>query len=349
MLEFVTGNLFEADVEALVNTVNTKGVMGKGVALQFKRAFPANFKAYRAACAAGQVRLGRMFVYDTRELGRPRYIINFPTKDHWRSRSRLADIDSGLEDLRRVLTELEIDSVALPPLGCGLGGLRWSDVRPRIERALVDLPARVVVFEPDGAPAPERMADARERPGMTAFRATLIWLLDRYLAPGEAASPLEVQKLLYLLQEAGEPLGLRFVKQRYGPYADAARHAVADLEGHFLTGFGDGTGSGEVRPLPGAAEEAGVFLRESPRTHERYQRVERLIDGFETPYGLELLATTHWVATREDAEDAAVAAELVRAWSERKAHLFTDEHIEAAWRRLDEDGWLAGTHIPAGV
>ena len=172
-MEFVTGNLLEADAEALVNTVNTKGVMGKGVALQFKRAFPENYQAYRAACAAGRVQLGRMFVFDSGRMERPRYIINFPTKDHWRSRSRLADIDAGLEDLRRVLAELKIESVALPPLGCGLGGLRWADVRPRIERALGTVPVRVLVFEPHGAPAPEEMPERRARPRMTAFRARL--------------------------------------------------------------------------------------------------------------------------------------------------------------------------------
>ena len=345
----MTGNLLEADVDALVNTVNTKGVMGKGVALQFKRAFPENYKAYRAASAAGQVTLGRMFVVDTGRLERPRYLINFPTKDHWRSRSRLADIEAGLQDLRRVLTELDIESVALPPLGCGLGGLRWSDVRPRIEHALAELPVRTLVFEPHGAPAPECMAERRKRPRMTAFRATLIWLLSRYLAPGETASPLEVQKLLYFLQEAGEPLRLTFGKERYGPYADAARHAVADLEGHYLTGFGDGTGPGEVRLLPGAINEANAFLSDHPETLERYERVEQLIDGFETPYGLELLATTHWVAAHEDANAPEVAAELVRAWSRRKGHLFTDEHVEVAWRRLDEGGWLADKRVPAGV
>jgi O-acetyl-ADP-ribose deacetylase (regulator of RNase III) len=217
VVEFVTGNLLEADADAFVNTVNAKGVMGKGVALQFKRAFPANYKAYRAACAAGEVKLGRMFVFDTGRLERPRYIINFPTKDHWRSRSRLGDIEAGLQDLRRVLTELAIESVALPPLGCGLGGLDWTKVRPRIEVALADLPMRAHVFEPRGAPAPELMPERRPRPRMTPFRATLIWLLGRYLAPGESASPLEVQKLLYFLQEAGEPLGLRFEGSAMGP------------------------------------------------------------------------------------------------------------------------------------
>jgi O-acetyl-ADP-ribose deacetylase (regulator of RNase III) len=347
-VEFVSGNLLAADVDALVNTVNTKGVMGKGVALQFKRAFPANYEAYRAACAAGEVQLGRMFVFDN-GLDRPRYIINFPTKHHWRSRSRLKDIETGLDDLRDVLAELPVESVAIPPLGCGLGGLDWSDVRPRIEAALADLPLRLLVFEPQGAPLPAEMADRRERPPMTAFPATLLWLLSRYLAPGETATPLEVQKLLYFLQEAGEPLGLEFIKHRYGPYADAARHAVADLEGHYLTGYGDGTGPSDVRLLPGAIEEASAFLSDHPVILAAYERVRELIDGFETPYGLELLATTHWVAQYEDADNPGTAAERVRAWSPRKGHLFTDEHVEAAWRRLHDGGWLSSRKVAAGV
>jgi O-acetyl-ADP-ribose deacetylase (regulator of RNase III) len=349
VVEFVTANLLEADAEALVNTVNTKGVMGKGVALQFKRAFPENYKAYRAACAAGRVKLGQMFVFDSGRMGHPRYIINFPTKDHWRSRSRVADIDAGLEDLRRVLAELQIESVAIPPLGCGLGGLRWTDVRPRIERALGTLPVRVLVYEPQGAPAPAEMPERRARPRMTAFRATLVWLLGRYLVPGETASPLEVQKLLYFLQEAGEPLQLTFGKQRYGPYADAARHAVTNIEGHYVTGFGDGTGPGDVRPLPGAADEAEAFIAEHPETREHYERVVELIDGFETPYGLELLATTHWVAIHEGADTPASAADRVRAWSQRKQHLFTEEHVAIAWERLEDGGWLAGVRVPASA
>jgi O-acetyl-ADP-ribose deacetylase (regulator of RNase III) len=158
MVEFVTGNLLKADVDALVNTVNTKGVMGK---------------AYRAACEAGEVQLGRMFVVLTGYLVHPRLIINFPTKQHWKSRSRIADIEAGLVDLRRVLNEYSVESVALPPLGCGLGGLEWSDVRPRIEAAMADMPVHVLVFEPTGAPAPDKMVDRRERPNMTPGRAAV--------------------------------------------------------------------------------------------------------------------------------------------------------------------------------
>ena len=148
MVEVVTGDLLEADVDAIVNAVNTKGVMGKGIALQFRQAFPENYAAYRAACKAGDVRLGTMFVVPTARPGRPRFIVNFPTKAHWKSRSRLADIEAGLRDLRRVIDEYEIESIALPALGCGLGGLDWADVRPLIEAALEDLPVRALAFEP---------------------------------------------------------------------------------------------------------------------------------------------------------------------------------------------------------
>ncbi|MGC4786772.1 macro domain-containing protein [Micromonospora sp. DT178] len=149
MITLRHGDLLDADVEALVNPVNTVGVMGRGLALAFKRAHPANFAAYRAACAAGTVRLGRMFVYDFGVPGRHRYVINFPTKGHWRSSSRLADIEAGLPDLVRVLRDDHIASVAVPALGCGNGGLDWAEVRPLIEAALADLPGvQVCLYEP---------------------------------------------------------------------------------------------------------------------------------------------------------------------------------------------------------
>ena len=164
MVEFVTGNLLEADVDALVNTVNTEGVMGKGVALQFKRAFPANYTAYRSACEAGEVTLGRMFVFTD---GPARAAaVHHQLPDQGPLALALAPERHRRRpgDLRRVLAELQVESVAVPPLGCGLGGLRWSDVRPRIESALAELPVRALVFEPRGAPMPEQMRERRSRP-----------------------------------------------------------------------------------------------------------------------------------------------------------------------------------------
>jgi O-acetyl-ADP-ribose deacetylase (regulator of RNase III) len=339
MIDYVTGNLLDADVDALVNTVNTEGVMGKGVALQFRRAFPANYEAYRAACARSEVQIGRMFVFDLGRMEGLRWIINFPTKRHWRSKSRLADIDAGLSDLLRVLAELDIRSVAVPALGAGLGGLEWDDVRPLIEAALAEAPVRALVYSPQPPPSPDAMRDEREAPPLTAVRAALLGLIRRFATPEEGATPVVVQKLLYFMQAAGEPLGLNFVRGTYGPYADATRHGVQALEGHYLTGYGDGTGNRPIKLLP-RADEAEETLRSMPETLNRFERVADLIEGFESPYGLELLATTHWAASHEGAEDPDQAAAIVGEWSARKERLFTPEHVRVAWEQLDHGGWL---------
>ena len=148
-IEFRSGNIFDADVEALVNTVNCVGVMGRGIALQFKKTFPDNFRAYAKACEFNEVRLGKMFVFETNQLDKFRYIINFPTKNHWRKNSRIEDIEAGLDNLTHVIRKRQIHSIAIPSLGCGLGGLDWQDVRPQIESALKKCPnLRAVVFEP---------------------------------------------------------------------------------------------------------------------------------------------------------------------------------------------------------
>ncbi|NTU79934.1 MAG: macro domain-containing protein [Chloroflexales bacterium] len=163
MIEHLHGNLLDADVEALVNTVNTVGVMGKGIALQFRQAYPANFSAYQAACKRGEVVPGQMFVVPTAQLINPRYIINFPTKRHWRGKSQMEDIESGLEGLIATVRDHQIGSLAVPPLGCGNGGLNWDEVRPKIEAAFAELPeVRVLLYAPEGAPAPESIRVATE-------------------------------------------------------------------------------------------------------------------------------------------------------------------------------------------
>lgn len=354
MIQLAEGNLLDAHVEALVNTVNTVGVMGKGIALQFKQAYPENFKAYARACDEGELKLGRMFVFDTGRL-EPRYIINFPTKKHWRAKSRLRDVESGLQDLREVIQELGIKSIAVPPLGCGNGGLSWADVRPRIEDALSDIPGLDVrLFAPTGAPEPAEMPIATKRPSMTAGRAALIGLMRRYSSAGAVATPLALQKLMYLLQEAGEPLRLRFERGHYGPYAENLNHVLQAVEGHFLRGYGDRSRSvaeeAPIELLPGASEEAEVFLAEHPETLERFAKVDELIQGFESRYGLELLSTVHWIASKEDplaVDDSAKAVKAVQAWNRRKAHLFEQRHIHLAWERLRNQGWLSRT--PAQV
>lgn len=348
MVERVCGNLLDADVQALVNTVNTVGVMGKGLALQFKKAFPENFRAYQKACAAEQLKPGQMFVQDLGSLHNPRYIINFPTKRHWRGRSRIEDIESGLAALIEEVKRLRIESIAVPPLGCGNGGLDWSQVSRLIEEAFAELPnIRVLLYEPAGAPAPARMKNRTQRPRMTLGIASVLGLMNRYLVPGYdyPLSLLEVYKLAYFMQAAGQPLQLSFQEGLYGPYADGLRHLLNRMEGHFVQGFGDGQNNPQtpMQLLPGAAEEAEQFLMDHSDTEERFVRVAELIEGFETPYGMELLSSVHWVATQKDPRaktDLKAALAGVRAWNERKANLFKEEHVRAAWTRLRELQWL---------
>ena len=164
MIRFETGDILAADVAALVNPVNCVGAMGRGLALQFKRAFPENFRAYAAACARGEVRPGRMFLFETGTPANPRYIVNFPTKRHWRARSQMEDIEAGLDALAELIHERDIGSVAVPPLGSGLGGLDWDGVRPRIEEALRGLQGvEVIVFEPHGTPLRSADDDRQRR------------------------------------------------------------------------------------------------------------------------------------------------------------------------------------------
>ena len=240
MLEFRTGDILKTDAEALVNTVNCVGIMGRGIALQFKNVFPNNFKAYKAACDREEVQPGKMFVFETGTLTNPKYIINFPTKRHWRGKSRMEDIESGLQALAEEIRERHISSVAVPPLGSGLGGLNWPDVRTRIESTLGSLSnVTVIVFEPNSAPLETK---STEVPRMTAGRAALVILMNRYL--GGLLDPfvtlLEVLKLMYFMQVSGEPLRLQYSKALYGPYAENLRHVLNAVEGHFISGYGGG-------------------------------------------------------------------------------------------------------------
>lgn len=337
--------LKQDDVDAIVNTVNCVGVMGKGIALQFKNKWPANFLAYEAACKAGEVRPGRMFVHDAGGLVKPGFIINFPTKDHWRGKSRIEFIRDGLVDLVEQVRHLGIRSIAIPPLGCGNGGLEWTLVRPMIEAAFAALTdVEVRLFEPAGAPDPKSMEVRTERPRMTSGRAAILKVLDTYRELNYGLSKIEVQKLAYFLQEAGEPLKLTFNKHHYGPYSDELRHALNRMEGHFIRGLGDGVVEAEIEPLPVALSEADSFIHLQGRDDlvERIERVRRLIDGFQSSYGMELLASVHWVAAHEsEVHDLEGVIAAIHAWNPRKRELMHAEHIAVAWKRLQAEGWFS--------
>jgi len=343
MIEFRTGNILDAEAEALVNTVNCVGIMGRGIALQFKKAFPSNFKAYVAACKRHEVHPGRMFVFERGRLESPRYIINFPTKRHWKGASMLSDIQAGLAALREEIRSRGIQSIAIPPLGSGLGGLNWPDVRAAIESALSDLPnVDITVFEPSGTPDPVAVRN-KKVPTMTAGRAALIGLMDRYIAGllDPFITLLEVHKLMYFLQEAGEPLRLKYVKAHYGPYAENLRHVLGAVEGHFVAGFADGgeKPGKELALVPGAVRDADEFLATHSDTKDRLERVAALVDGFETPYGLELLATVHWIVAHESIGGPEKITAATYAWGDRKRQ-FTDRQLHLAIERLARNHWI---------
>ncbi len=348
MIHYVRGNLLKSKADALVNTVNAVGVMGKGVALQFKKAFPDNFKAYEKACKNKEVRPGAMFITETGLLHGPKFIVNFPTKRHWKGKSRIEDVESGLQALVRDVARLNIRSIAIPPLGCGLGGLSWVEVRTRILSAFSALPDVVVeLYEPSGAPNPGDMPNNTKIPAMTAGRAAFLGVLGRYakMLFEPVLTLIEAQKLSYFLQVAGEPLRLNFVKWQYGPYADNLRHVLCQLEGHYILGWGEGRNRclTPLTVLPSAMSEADSFLERHPETVERFERVLALAEGFESAYGMELLATVHWVVTRELATtspDTESILAAIRGWNDRKSRLFLAPHVEAAMRQLASLGWL---------
>lgn len=342
-----TGNLLEADTDAVVNTVNCVGVMGKGIALQFKRRYPSVYTTYRKACEAGEVTTGRMLPVETGEMTGPTWVINFPTKKHWRSPSRLEWIESGLRDLRRVIAELGIKSIAIPPLGAGNGGLNWGDVEPLIRSTFADDPTvDVLLYAPTGGR--RKVEPRRSKLRITPGRALLLSLLDQYTAlrasidptASDGASHLELQKLLYFAHVVSPSPRMRFNPGKYGPYSDPVRHMLEDMEGQFIDGYGDGDDRVlALRPIHVTPEGRAQMLNylegaASEPVSDTVDHVLAIVQGFESPYGVELLATTHWVATHEGADTPAAATVAVRNWSKRKGRIFTESHIANALDHL---------------
>ena len=344
MIEYKTGNILAEDAEALVNTVNCDGFMGRGIALQFKKAWPDNFKAYANACRKKEVRPGRMFVFETGRLISPRYIINFPTKVHWRGKSRIAYIETGLNALVEEVKGRGIQSVAIPPLGAGLGGLDWGKVRPLIERAMEELPnVRTILFEPHMGSEEVRVEQTAQAPNMTPGRAALVGLMDRYLAGllDPFITLLEVHKLMYFMQEAGEPLRLRLAKGPYGPYAENLRNVLNMIEGHYVSGYGVGGDAPDkiIELLPGAVVKARGVLDQQDETRQRFERVGQLVEGFESYFGLELLSTVHWVMTQEGAASDDEVVARTYEWGDRKKR-FSRRQLLLARDVLAEKGWV---------
>jgi O-acetyl-ADP-ribose deacetylase (regulator of RNase III) len=352
MIQMTEGNLLDARAEALVNTVNTVGVMGKGLALMFKERFPANFHLYAAACRAKQVQVGEMFVTQTQVLGGPRWIINFPTKQHWRAPSRMEWIVGGLGALRRFLTENDVKSVAIPPLGTGQGGLSWEEVHAQIEVALGDLQIDILLFAPT-----KKYQNVSKRAGveeLTPARALIAELVRRYWVLGMECSLLEVQKIAWFLEKSltrsnqSTVLDLRFEANKYGPYSDRLRHLLDKLDGSYLhcdKRLSDASPLDVIRFEDTRKLYLQTWLKTDGREYlQALEETTALMDGFESPFGMELLATVDWLLTREHiAPELSALREGLRRWpggseaAARKDRLFDDRVLEIALRRLSQD------------
>jgi O-acetyl-ADP-ribose deacetylase (regulator of RNase III) len=356
MITYVTGNLLEAKTEAVVNTVNTVGVMGKGIALMFKERFANNYREYLAACKAKQVRVGKMFVTEANELDAPRWIVNFPTKQHWRPPSKMEWIQEGLKDLRRFLIDNHVKSIAIPPLGSGNGGLDWAEVRKQIDLALGDLEGLdIVVFEPTA-----KYQNVAKRKGvekLTPARALIAELVRRYWVLGMECSLLEIQKLAWFLERAIErlapdnPLDLRFVADKYGPYANRLDHLLDNLDGSYLhcdKRISDASPLDVIWFDDSRTDFLQTYLKgaEAKPYTAALEYTAAMIDGFESPFGMELLATVDWLLVEGDHE-ASVAGirNGLSQWpagkeaAERKLRLFDDRAISIALDRLKRQNY----------
>lgn len=355
MIEFTEGNLLESDAEALVNTVNTVGVMGKGVALMFKEAFPENFEAYEAACQAKEVQLGKVFVTRRNSFLGPKWIVNFPTKGHWRYPSRLEWVERGLEDLKDVIVQNQIRSIALPPLGAGNGGLDWGEVRELIVEKLKDLnDVQIIIYEPT-----RKYQNVAKRTGvekLTAPRAAIAELVRRYSVLGIQCSLLEVQKLGYFLERFNRKLALaefefNFDANKFGPYSDKLKHMLNGLDGSYLHCDKRLADAGPFEPIrfdEAKRDVVALFLKTEARDYlPAVEATSELIDGFESPLSMELLATIDWLvdAMRTEASVPALRLRLA-SWpggkesAERKMRLFDDRTIAIALESLRQSSLI---------
>jgi O-acetyl-ADP-ribose deacetylase (regulator of RNase III) len=350
MLNFTTGNLLEARAQALVNTVNTVGVMGKGIALMFKERFDDNYRQYAAACKAHEVRTGHMFITQPAELDGPRWIVNFPTKQHWRSPSKLEWVIEGLQDLRKFLIDNKVRSIAIPPLGAGNGGLNWEVVKPEVERALGDLTdIEITVFEPT-----KQYQNVAKRTGvekLTPARALIAELVRRYWVLGMECSLLEIQKLAWFLERSIErlnlgnsPLNLKFEANKFGPYAPDLNHLLNSLDGSYLRSekrIADSTPLDVVWFNDGHKDLVQGYLRSEAKAYvEALEQTTALIDGFESPFGMELLSTVDWLLSRESVAPTVEGVRVgLSSWrheggAARKSNLFDERAIRIALDRL---------------
>jgi len=336
MIQYKKGNILEAEVEALVNTVNTYGVMGKGIALAFKKSFPKNYKDYRQAFNNGSLQTGKMFVHKTNLLT-PRYIINFPTKRHWRYKSKLEYIEQGLDDLLYTITTNKIQSIAIPPLGCGNGGLDWKIVKELIINKLTPIQneTKITIYEPGFN---LNLRTVKPITSLTPTRAIYLRILRQYELLGEEITTLVVQKLAYLLQRIGEPLRLKFDKGIYGPYAPNLNKMLEAFNPHFIYYKGDLNKPTTILKLVQDKKTEAKHVIDTQLNNaqkDRLGRIQSLIDGFENSFGLELLATVAFAKEQcPDCSKEEIIANI-QNWTKRKRELMSERLISVSYDRLE--------------
>lgn len=351
MISFTRGNILDADVDAIVNTVNTVGIMGKGIALMFKERFPDNFDAYVRACKNNEVRIGRMFVTEHEDLFRPRWIINFPTKTHWRVKTQLRWIREGMQDLLRVIRANKIRSIAIPPLGCGNGGLHWHDVKPVIVAALEEVDGlHVFLYEPT-----KKYQNVAKRVGvekLTPARALMAEIVRRYCVLGIDCSILEVQKLGWFVQrgvnrlKVHDPLQFDFGANKYGPYSHKLTKLLDNLDGSYLCcdkRLADADPFDLIWFNPSKKDFVNAYLNsgEGKTYSAALAWSSNVIDGFESPLGMEVLSTVDWLVEKQNiVPNTSDIIDGLRNWpgeqaaGQRKLRLFDRRLVELALVQL---------------
>jgi O-acetyl-ADP-ribose deacetylase (regulator of RNase III) len=343
MISFVKGNMLLSEADALVNTVNTVGVMGKGIALQFKERYPDNHKVYQQACKKGELHPGDLLIHRENGLHGSKIIINFATKGEWYQKSQYQWIEKGLAALPAVLRQWGISSVALPPLGCGNGGLDWAKVKPMIEQHLAHLTdAEVYVYEPDQSVlAAVRKTESNKEVKLTTPKALLLYALFQREAYGEETSLFAANKMAYFLQAFGEKqLKLRFIKHIYGPYSNQVDHLMTSLNGKYLHGLVQREAKAfDVLQLNYAYfEEVKAYydnlLVDSERIH--LDLTLDFLQGFYSPLSMEALASVHSILSEDPTLSDQAVYESIRAWSTRKSTLFSMAQIRIVYAHVKQ-------------
>ena len=335
MIKYTKGNIIQANAEAIVNTVNTVGIMGKGIALAFKKTFPKNYKIYKQVCKEKKFNIGELLITTTGQLT-PRLIVNFPTKKHWRTGSKIEFIEAGMKELVKAIHREKIKSIAIPPLGCGNGGLNWNEVKALISKELEPIKSKIeiTIYEPGYN---NQIIKSKKEITLTPARAMLLTCIKNYQVLGYSVNLLVIQKIAYFLQRLGEPLNLQYEKGHYGPYSHRLQHLVKYLNGHYLSFKHEETKPSTPVHLKNT-EKVEAYNKEnlSSEQAKRLKDVQDLIEGFESPYGLELLATVDFIYKRGNIENTDKIISQIGNWTKRKKQLMKPFHIKVAHQRLSE-------------